>query len=86
VKSLAFHANQKDETELANLDFISSTQFLILDSHPIHIGAVETAHILHAPAVSAMSELRMTSTDGYIVKKHITLFSAPNNDYLATGR
>jgi len=86
VTSLAFHANEKDKTELADLDFISTAQLLIFNPYSIHVGPVETAHILQAPTLSSMSKLCMTSANGDIVEKNIALFRATDNYYFTAWR
>jgi hypothetical protein len=64
------NAYQEYEAELANLHFVTSLQPLVVNSNPVDVGAIQTAHVLHTPTLGSTTEFGMAPTHGHIIEEH----------------
>jgi hypothetical protein len=66
-------AHQEDEAEFANLNFVATSEPLIVNADPIYVGAIEGTNIAHAPAIRPPTEFSMPTADRYVVQEHVGL-------------
>src|SRR5579863_4244087 len=75
--------SQEHQAELAHLHFVAAVETGHLDALPVHIGAVQAAHVAHGERTALPVELRVPAGHGDIVEEDIALRVTPGRGEVA---
>src|SRR5208282_5810935 len=76
-------AGQEQQPELANLHLVPAGQLGLLDPLPVHVGAVEAAHVADREPGAVPVELGMPSGDGHVVEEDVAVRMTPGGGQVA---
>src|SRR3984893_289987 len=76
-------AGQEQQAELADLDLVPARQLGFLDPLPVHVGAVEAAHVTDCEPGAVPVELGVPPGDGHVVEEDVAVRMAARGGQLA---
>src|SRR5580704_8363976 len=74
---------EEEQPELADLDFVSAGQLRLLDTFPVHVGAVEAADVAHGEPEAVAVELGVPPGDRHVVEEDIAVWVAAGGGQVA---
>src|ERR1700683_2023085 len=66
-------AGEEEQPELADLDFVSAGKLRLLDTFPVHVGAVEAADVADGEPEALTVELGVPPGDRHVVEEDVTV-------------
>src|SRR5215475_4917048 len=74
---------QEQQPELADLDLVPADQLGLLDPLPVHVGAVQAAHVAHGEPGTVPVELGVPPGHGHVVEEDVAVRMAARGGQLA---
>src|SRR5215470_3920398 len=70
---LRARAEEENQAELAHLHLVSAGQLRFPDPLPVHVRAVQAAHVADGEPVARTIELGVPPRDGHVVKEDVAI-------------
>src|SRR3984957_9380302 len=76
-------AGEEEQPELADLDFVSAGQLRLLNTFPVHVGAVQAADVAHGEPEALTVELGVPPGDRHVVEEDVAVRVAARGGQVA---